>query len=158
MSVDLFVGDNGIFDLGHRRWVLNPSADVSAFGHKNGFTCMYSFAQGAFADPDFVSWPPPGPVPADAAYGRWSFATSRFDTTAETVVELSVDDGEFTAVAFDRLGFGYGSLFTTLAFDVPALSPWDVAGHAVRVRISNLARADGTLDAVEYESRFTSCP
>lgn len=48
-------------------------------------------------------------------------------------------------------------LSTTIAFDVPGLSPWDVAsgGREVSVRISGL-QGDG--DVVEWTTRYLACP
>src|SRR5207237_326154 len=42
-AVDLFMSDDGVDSLGHRRWCLAPAAGVTAFGHTGQSTCMYSF-------------------------------------------------------------------------------------------------------------------
>lgn len=155
-SVDLFVEDPGVSSLGHRRWVLNPSAQVTAFGHKGPFTCMYSFSGGGSASPDFVSWPPAGPVPVDAAFGRGSFGTSLYGTTAETRVSVNVDGAGFVEVPFTDLGFGYGSLATTLAFDIPG--GWPSPGRTVEVEITGLRSAASTDETVRWATRYVACP
>jgi hypothetical protein len=158
-SVDLFVDDSSVGSLGHRRWVLNPSMSVTAFGFKQSFTCMYSFSQGGTANPTFVSWPPAGPVPVDAADGVFSFGTSAYGTTPDTKVEIDVDGAGFVEVPFQDLGWGYGSLATTLSFRPPNLQPWDVSqpGRTITVRISGLQSQSSMTETVTYTTRYVSC-
>lgn len=149
-SVDLYVGDGGVASLGHRRWVLNPSATQTAFGYKPAFSCMYSFSRSGSVDVDFVAWPPPGYVPAAAARGTWSLSSDTYRADANTRVEVATDDGPFEVVSHRDPGgnYGWGSV---MAFEMPR-DVWQ-AGKTVRVRY--VATRGGDL---EYTVRFVDCP
>lgn len=151
-SVDLYVGDNGVPSLGHRRWLLNPTATTTQFGHKSSWSCMYSFSMDGSASPSFVAWPPPGYVPESAARGTFSFSSMTLRPTSDTVVEVAIDDGAFETVPFTNLSWGYG-WGETLSFSPPG-SLWQVwsAGTTVRVRIRNTAAGD-----VAWTTHFVSC-
>lgn len=151
-SIDLYVGDNGVPSLGHRRWLLNPTATTTQFGHKSGWSCMYSFSMDGGASPSFVAWPPPGYVPESAARGVFSFSSATLRPTSDTVVEVAVDDGAFETVAFTNLSWGYG-WGETLSFSPPG-DLWQVwsAGTTVRVRIRNTAAGD-----VSWTTHFVNC-
>lgn len=148
-SVELYVGDRGVGSLGHRRWLLNPRALVTSFGYKPPYSCMYSFSSGARADPDFVSWPPPGWVPTAAARGEWSFASTRFAPRPDTVVELSIDGAAPVVVAGHDPGGNYG-WGTVVAFTPPG-DPWR-AGSIVQVALRGTRGGD-----VAYTVAFTGC-
>lgn len=151
-SLDLYVSDNGVPSLGHRRWVLNPTATTTQFGHKSGWSCMYSFSMNGSGNPPFVAWPPPGFVPAAAARGAFSFSSTTYRPTDDTVVEIAVGDAAFTEVPHTRLPFGYG-WGETLRFEPEggAFAVWS-AGTTVRVRIRNTTSGD-----VSWTTRFTGC-
>jgi hypothetical protein len=152
-SVDLYVQDSGVASLGHRRWVLSPTLAETAFGIKGAMSCMFTFSWSGSEDPDFVAWPPPGYVPADAAAGAFSFVSSRLGFDERTRVEVAIDDGPFEEVRHQVLqwGFGWGS---ALSFQPPG-NPWSVwqAGRRVRVAVRGLTPHD-----VEYEVQFVACP
>ena len=110
---------------------------------------MYAFSRGGSADPNFVSWPPPGYVPEQAARGEWSFASTRLAPTSSTVVSIALGEGAFQTVAHHDPGGGFGS-GTTIAFD-PGAGAWR-AGTTARVRITQTRGGD-----VEYTVRFVDC-
>lgn len=69
-AVDTWVDDSSegnVGHVGHRRWCLNPAMRKTGFGRSGEFSAMYSFDQTRKEVPDFdfVSWPPPGPVPVE---------------------------------------------------------------------------------------------
>ncbi len=148
-SVELYVGDRGVGSLGHRRWLLNPRALVTSFGYKPPYSCMYSFSNGARADPDFVAWPPPGWVPVTAARGEWSFASTRFAPRPDTVVELSIDGAAPVVVEGHNPGGNYG-WGTVVAFTPPG-DPWR-AGTVVQVSLRGTRGGD-----VAYTVAFSGC-
>ncbi|MEZ4460000.1 MAG: CAP domain-containing protein [bacterium] len=96
-SVNLYVGDNGVRSLGHRRWVLNPRMGSTAFGQRDSYGCMYAFDASGSANPLYVAYPSPGFFPRgldrilvvqqlsvapqrdhdsiDDAYGHWRRST-----------------------------------------------------------------------------------
>lgn len=151
-SLDLYIGDVGVPSLGHRRWVLNPAALTTQFGHKSGWSCMYSFSSGGSASPPFVAYPPPGFVPRAAARGTFSFSSTTYRPTGDTVVEIAIGDGDFTEVAHTSLtpGYGWGS---TISYTPPGgtTAAW-TAGTTLRVRVRNTSAGD-----VGWTTHFTGC-
>ena len=146
-SVDLYVGDRGVPSLGHRRWVLNPTARETAFGWKARFSCMYSFSQGAAHDVDFVAWPPPGPVPEDASAGRFSVHLYGVTPGADFAIAAGVDGAAPTPIAFDALGGSFGGRVPAFGFDPPVA--WR-AGRTVEVVLSGLTGGDEARYVVEF--------
>ncbi len=149
-SVDLYVSDRGVPSLGHRRWVLNPTARVTAFGHKGRFGCMYSFSSEGPVTADFVAWPPPGFVPTAAAHGTAHVSLYRVRPGPEFRVEVAVDDGEYGQVVADRLPGGYGGQIPAYAWDMPR-NLW-ADGTRLRVALRGLNGPD-----VTWETTFTDC-
>lgn len=153
-AVDLFLGDQNVDSLGHRRWVLNPTALTTQFGHKQSFTCMYSFSTGGSHNPPFVSWPPPGYIPAFPSFarGELSYASTTHRPVAGTVVEVSLNDGPFTEVPHNVLGGGYG-WGTTISFSPPGgFAAAFTAGNKLRVRVRNTSNGD-----VSWTTQVVSC-
>lgn len=149
-SVDLYVGDQGVDSLGHRRWVLNPTMVDTTFGYKPPFSCMYSFSRGQNTPLDVQAYPPPGYVPQQAAPGLWSFRMDSVSFVAETTsVELNIDDGGWAPVDAWVVGGGYGA-GPVLAWDNPS-GAWS-AGTIVQVRLTN---AGG--DTYTYAVIFVDC-
>lgn len=149
-SVDLYIGDDNVPSLGHRRWVTNPRMEVTAFGVKPSYSCMYSFSSSGPVDVDFVAWPPPGYVPAASARGRWSFNSPILTPTARVL--MSIDGGPFTEVTVDRPGGGFG-WSEIIAWDPPQPNNqiWR-AGVVIQVRIE--ATDQGTF---AYTVAFVGC-
>lgn len=78
-AVDLFLGDEGVPTLGHRRWCLGQGGRT-AFGQAGSGTCMFAFALDTPGQPDagfpFAAWPGPGPQPRAAVATRWSYSAN----------------------------------------------------------------------------------
>ena len=148
-SVDLYVADNGVPSLGHRRWVLNPRAQVTAFGLKPTFSCMYSFSDGRPSAVTFVAYPPPGYVPAQLARGVWSFSAPNL---AGVRISVAVDQADFEEVELQSLPFGYARWASVVSFNPPGGTQVWRAGRTVRVRVEGLRTGD-----LEYTVRFVDC-
>ena len=71
-------------EAGHRRWLLDPAADVFGFGATDRSSALYTSGSDTVpADvfPDWTAWPPPGNVPAWLEpQGRWSLHSNDFTT------------------------------------------------------------------------------
>jgi hypothetical protein len=149
-SVDLYIGDNGVPSLGHRRWIFNPGMGSTGFGQRGSYSCMYSFDRSGSAAPDYVAYPPPGVIPRAAQRGVWSFHSDRYTFTDTTTVEVR-DVATNTAINVSdiyRPDGGYGQ---------PALA-WTVNGAQsdteYEVRIAGLG---GIGDSVVYRTTLASC-
>lgn len=86
-SVDGYVMDPGAGNahVGHRRWLLHPATEKMGIGSvddKDGFrqaNAIWVFDDTIWNErpatrDDFVAWPPPGFVPYNVIFSRWSFA------------------------------------------------------------------------------------
>ena len=149
-SVGLYVSDRGVASLGHRLWVLNPSMRVTAFGYRPQFSCMYSFSTEQAHAAEYVAWPPPGFVPAQAAQGRWHVAFYNLQPPQSLEVAISLDGGPEAPAVTTRLDSGYGRSRAVFSFDGPA-GAWS-AGRVARVRLGNVPSGE-----VQYTVRFVAC-
>lgn len=149
-SVDLYISDRGVGSLGHRRWVINPAAQTTAFGWKAQFSCMYSFSGGRRHAVEIMAWPPPGPVPVDIPRGDFSVQLYGVNPGADFTIAVGIDGAPPAPVAANRLQEGFGGRGATYAF-----SPGEVfvAGRAVEVVLDGLA--DG--EPRRWTTRFVSC-
>ncbi len=88
-------GDNN-FRVGHRRWILYPqtqemgTGDVPQVGEFPYANVLWVFDSNLFnprpnTRDDFVAWPPPGYVPSQIVYDRWSFSYPDADFSQATV-------------------------------------------------------------------------
>jgi hypothetical protein len=149
-SVDLYVGDNGVTSLGHRRWVFNPPMGASGFGQRGSYSCMYSFDQSGGGSADYVAYPAPGFFPQDALRGVWSFSSGRYSISGSSTVEVrSVADN--TALTVSNIyapGGGYGQ---------PTLA-WSVAGVMPDVEYEVTIGGIGASGPVTYRTTIVRCP
>jgi len=149
-TIDLYVQDRGVPSLGHRRWVFNPTMEVTTFGLKRSSSCMYSFSRSGTANVEFWSWPPPGHVPTQASLGEWSFVSNTYAPQSNSVVEYSVNGEPFETVESRIVGGNYG-WGRTMAWSIPS-SATRTAGSIIRIRISDTRGGD-----FAYTVRFVNC-
>jgi hypothetical protein len=115
--------------LGHRRWILYPQTQVMATGDipaTNGFSAANATwvfdsnlnnARPAVRDA-FVAWPPPGYVPYQVVFPRWSLSYPDADFSAATVAMTS--NGAAVPVMLEALDNpAYGE--NTIAWDYNGL-------------------------------------
>jgi hypothetical protein len=118
---------------GHRRWLLYPqtqsmgSGDVDAV---NGFRSAnatwildanYGGARPATRD-NFVAWPPPGYVPYEVVFPRWSFSYPNADFASGPATVTMTSGGVSVPVALEVLG-NPGAGENTLVWDYNGLNP-----------------------------------
>lgn len=116
------------FPLGHRRWILYPqtrwmgTGDIPATGGYPPTNALWVIDHGHYSDPrpatrsPFVAWPPPGYVPFQVVYPRWSFAWPDADFSKATVTMTRAGQG--LAVVKLPVAAGYGE--NTLAWEPQA--------------------------------------
>ncbi len=87
----------GNYFVGHRRWILFPQTQVMGTGDippRDGYpaaNALWVFDQQNMwgsrprTREDFVAWPPPGYVPYQVVFPRWSFAYPHADFSRATV-------------------------------------------------------------------------
>jgi uncharacterized protein YkwD len=117
--IDLYVQDSGggNYAAGHRRWILYPqtetmgSGDIPSGSGYPAANALWVFDDNLFGPrPDtreeFVAWPPPGYVPYQVVFARWSFAFDGADFSSASVSITS--DGKSVALALQPVVNGYG--------------------------------------------------
>jgi hypothetical protein len=101
-----YIGDTGVESLGHRRWALFPALNDVGFGHRGRGAAMFVFGRTQRDSPDFVAFPPPGPVPAAVLEGVWSFSRQGIGDPEVRVTEVGSERA--LAVESTALRQGYG--------------------------------------------------
>lgn len=102
--------------LGHRRWVFYPPQQTMGTGSTTGQNGFYFgsnalWVLGPFgsrpATPEWVAWPPPGFVPYQVVYPRWSFSLqgAGFDNAMIAMTHKG-NPVSLTKLPVDNRGFG----------------------------------------------------
>jgi hypothetical protein len=117
-AIDQYMQDQGNEELGHRRWIVNPSLGQVGIGYYAGggpyrsAQCLGIFdGSGRGPRPAWLAFPPPGFVPVEIARWTWSFHGGQSGAAQMTVRRKS----DNAALAMTRLSLsdGYGALSTT---------------------------------------------
>lgn len=116
-AVDLYMDDEGIPNLGHRRWILSNSLGPIGVGSTSQYSCLHVIGGSGRAGQRFTAWPPPGLVPiqalrpaswADIDQAGWSIQSDTVNVTRAELVTVT-KDGVPVEVDTWNLGAGYGS-------------------------------------------------
>ena len=159
-AISVYMCDFGAnnYEVGHRRWLLYPqtqimaAGDVPAQGSDYSANATWAF-DANYGGPrpatrtNYVAWPPPGYVPYQVVYPRWSFALANAGFTNATVTMTS--GGLPMAVTQQTYVAGYGE--NTLVWYPAGLDPttatvfpFSGADTVYSVTISNVVTAAGT--------------
>jgi hypothetical protein len=160
-SVDLYMVDNGVASLGHRRWCLNPALGHTGFGFFGKASCMYAFGTGNNHYPQFVAWPSPGYFPEPLEEGVWSFASNKCSWNADTTGEaLRVDTGEVFALDLEDAGGNYGGMGTLRMVPIKPEGTWGPAPKLegqVQITLFGL-KCSGEPTDLTYTVKLVDCP
>jgi hypothetical protein len=111
--------------VGHRRWLLYPqtqqmgSGDVPAQGGNLPSNALRVFDDDHLFDPrpatrdGFIAWPPPGYVPYQVTYPRWSFSLGDADFSQASVLMSTAAGAIPTSVAPVANGYGENTIVWT---------------------------------------------
>jgi len=146
-AIDLYVGDERVASLGHRRWVLNFPLGRVSIGFAGRAQCLGVFDRSASSARTWTSWPNPGPTPRRAIPSVWSYLTSG-SVAGGTVTVTRVSDGMDMPVTSDVPASGFGA--AALAFTPSGWSA--VSGETYRVEITGLSSGD-----ISYEVSPVDC-
>jgi hypothetical protein len=120
-AIDLYMEDDGIPNLGHRRWILAHDLATIGVGSTSDFSCLHVIDGAGRTDARWTAWPPPGVVPLSALHQRmpwgaydvdkagWSIQSDSLDVSRGTVVVTK--DGQPVEVTTRVLGRNYGSAY-----------------------------------------------
>jgi hypothetical protein len=130
-AIVAYIRDSGAGNtaVGHRRWILYPLQIQMATGSNDGVNGYYYGANDLYVfagfgsrpgSPWVVAWPPPGYVPYQLVYDRWSMAlntTSASFASADVTMTLNGGDVPLTIIYRDG---GYGD--KTIVWEPSGLS------------------------------------
>jgi len=118
-AIDGYIRDPGTsnYAVGHRRWILYPQTKLMGTGDippADGYLPANALwvIDSNYSTPrpdtreEFVAWPPPGYVPHQVVYPRWSFSYDDADFTAASVSMTS--EGQTVPVDLSPVRVGYG--------------------------------------------------
>jgi uncharacterized protein YkwD len=108
---------SGNYFVGHRRWILYPqtqwmgTGDVPSTGSYQSSNALWVFDANMWnprpqTREEYVAWPPPGYVPYQVVFPRWSFAYHAADFSGATVA-MSSGEGVIP-VTVRPVANGYG--------------------------------------------------
>lgn len=107
----------GNYPIGHRRWILYPQTQIMGTGDippTQGYLASNALRvfDSHMWEPrpptreEFVAWPPPGYVPYQVMFPRWSFSYASADFSAALVSMIS--NGTGLSVSQANVVYGYG--------------------------------------------------
>jgi hypothetical protein len=157
--IDAYIKDSGPTNtaVGHRRWLLYPQAITMGTGDipaGNSFTAanaLWVFGERSptrNARDEFVAWPPPGFVPYQLVYPRWSFALPDADF-GQATVEMQ-QAGQAVAVQIQPIQNGFGE--HTLVWEAAStIENWTATtpDRTYEVSIRNV-QVDGQMQDYRY--------
>ena len=145
-----YIEDSGAGNsaVGHRRWILNPptremgTGDVPQTAGNWAANSLWVFDDHLF-DPrpltrdDFVAWPPPGYVPREVVYDRWSLGFPNADFSGATITMEA--NGQMVNVMAEPLAAGFGENTIVWIPDKPAGNgAGDTGDVSYRVTVANV--------------------
>lgn len=146
-AIDLFMRDEGVDSLGHRRWIINFDLGAVGIGFAGNATCLGVFDDSGSTARTWVAYPAPGPAPIETANGVWSFHSATSLERADVTVH-SLSDERALGVDVDELGGGYGAE----AISITPRGWTPTAGETYRVGVT----VPGA-DAIVYDVRVVAC-
>lgn len=145
-------GDGNYF-VGHRRWILYPQTQYMGTGDippQNGYSsanALWVFDNENIWGPRpstreaFVAWPPPGFVPYQVVYPRWSFAYANADLSNATVSVTQNGQSVSVSVSPVANGFGENTLVWEMSESIPQPPSSDIVFN---ITIGNVIIDSGT--------------
>lgn len=152
-AMELYLADNGVASLGHRRWLLDPPYQSAGIGHAGRWNCTYVMTYGNDYRPAYVAFPPPGPYPAAGLLGPWSLGATAYDANSLAVSVTDLSTGDVQQLAFEQPGGSYGSL-SYLSFRPSGVS----AGNDYQVEITGVRLIGGAAyETLTYMVQVVDC-
>ena len=121
----------GNYFVGHRRWILYPqtqymgTGDIPSQGGYPSSNALWVFDTSNMWGPrpltreSYVAWPPPGYVPRQVVYTRWSFAYAHAVFSSASVTVTRNGQPESVTVNPTANGYGENTLVWELGESVP---------------------------------------
>ncbi len=146
-TIDLYVADDRVDSLGHRRWVLNGPLGRVGIGFAGNAGCLSVFDSSGSTARQWISWPPPGTAPQETTTAWWSFqSTSGGSVMDANVVMVRVSDGMDVTGPIHRMPDGFGG--SSVAWEPTERT----VGSRYRVTVTS-----GALGEITYEVEIVGC-
>ena len=164
----MYDGDSSNIDqMGHRRWVLNPSMTQTGFGAVEAYSNMYAFDRNGSEISDFVAWPAqnmpielmngsgtPWTVSLGSDYGKADFQKVKVTLQNLSTNKTYTFSGTKAEGVFKVNTAGYG-MANCIIFRPNSVS-YNKASQ-FRVTITGLTKSDGTdAEPLSYDVNFFS--
>jgi uncharacterized protein YkwD len=159
-----YVDDSGVGSLGHRRWLIDPGAQVfgsGSTGTTNALKVFGTTPSAPVAAGTQVSWPPAGYVPWDWVFGTWSLALggdSDFgDYSVDNAqVHVAMDGQQLGVTNVQTLDDSYGT-GRTFSWDVSLPNSATTADHDLKVTVDGVTKS-GAAFPISYTVRAIRIP
>ncbi len=156
--------------VGHRQWINYPQSDIMGSGDVPGDGVTYAAANTLWVQPldvfatrpatrdNFVAWPPPGYVPSDLVWSRWSLAYPNADF-GQATVEMIGPSGSIPLVIEHRttgvfVNYAPESniVWVPNGMDTDKRVNWPTPSvdEAVQVTVSNVTRNGNPIGPFSY--------
>lgn len=151
-AASLYMDDNGVPSLGHRRWILYPPQSQYGTGDTANTNAMWLLGPWGTrpATPNGVAWPPAGfvPYPLVSASSTWSFSMPNASFAGATV-QVRNASNQLVPINVSQPGDGYGD--PAIAF-APVSGNWNYSspGDSVFDISINNVNVSGTLRNFSY--------
>ena len=162
-SFDMWMGDDGVPELGHRRWIINSCAAASmGYGCTGTYASLYCDSIGAVPAnlPSFVGWPGSGYIPVQFIPATWSFSipntnfmsSHTADFSSATVTMTDNNNAPVQILNASQRPFGYGDI--TFGWEPQNLiSTSNATDYSYVVNINNVL-VDGKTMNYKYTVTF----
>lgn len=155
-AVDLYMTDQNVIELGHRRWILSNSLGPIGVGSTTDYSCLHVIGGDGRAGARWTAWPPPGEIPIQALHiaswmdvdrAGWSIQSDYVDLRAGAVT-VTRDGGSALEIDVWSLAEGYGSTF---GLGIRPRGWRTAAGETYRVAIG------GLVEEIAWEFTVVDC-
>ena len=151
--------------VGHRRWILLPQTKVMGSGDvpgdpgtgraaANALWVQDTFGARPTVRDNFVAWPPPGQIPVNLIWPRWSLSYPGANFSGATVTMLR--NGNPVTVAYDERGSGGGFpessiVWIPLGMNTNSSDNWPLSGNSEDIDITiNNVILNGQVTSFQY--------
>jgi uncharacterized protein YkwD len=157
-AIDAYMKDPGSGNgfVGHRRWIFYPQTQIMGTGDlpfTDGWAAnsLWVIDYDHYSDPrpptreEFVAWPPPGYVPYQVVFPRWSFSYAGANFSSATVT--MTQGGAAVPVVVEALTNGYGeNTLVWIPLGLGSSQSWPKPSRdtSYLVTISNIVIGTGT--------------
>jgi len=115
-TIDMYINDNGVVSLGHRRWVLHPALKEFGLGFRRraGVLKVINVEKNTSNLPSFFAYPSGGPFPIGLIYSQWSFHSDSLFSNA--TVKIMRSDNVEVPTTIDVSNMAYGGVPKMIRF------------------------------------------